>query len=78
MNRTMPTSSRTLDVFLAVENLLVMLVALLGNLIMCVAGIRLMRRKFASNVLIFSLVLHSNRPDQEILVPDWLITGHVT
>ena len=47
---------RGLDVFLAVENLLVMLVALLGNLIMCVAGIRLMRKKFASNVFIFSLV----------------------
>ena len=31
------------------------------------------------NVLIrFSEVIDINRPNQEILVPDWLITSHVT
>jgi uncharacterized membrane protein len=45
-----------LDVFLAIENILVMVTALVGNILMCVSVIRLLRKQLPSNLFILSLV----------------------
>ena len=45
-----------LDVFLAIENILVMVTALVGNVLMCVSVIRLLRKQLPSNLFILSLV----------------------
>ena len=45
-----------LEVFLAVINLLVMVTALVGNILMCISVVRLMRKRLPSNIFILSLV----------------------
>ena len=45
-----------LEVFLAVENILVMVTALVGNALMCVSVVRLLRKQLPSNLFILSLV----------------------
>ena len=45
-----------LEVFLAIENIVVMVTALVGNVLMCIAVVRLLRKRVPSNLFILSLV----------------------
>ena len=50
--------SPRLDVCLAIMDILIMVIALVGNALVAAALVRLLRKKIASNIFILSLVSH--------------------